>query len=196
MSNCCNNSDLFVAIIGVLGTLAGTVLGWVLNSLSNKGRLKIFVSSWEDKFLHQDSYGGMAPSNSIDETEFYNYEFSLDVYNSSSESKIMRDIIVSFNEGKKDIEQSTPNDDSTKHGGNPLWFFCAVGPITIPPKTVINLKLHNGSSRQNGGLDYIWKTQKVFIKYRDERNKQKRVLIKAEPYSRYFALHKQDIAER
>lgn len=194
MSNYCS-TEYFAAIIGVLGTLAGTILGWILNSLSNKGRLKIFVSSWEDKFMHQDSCGYMAPSSSIDETEFYTYEFSLDVYNSSSESRIMRDVIVSFNDGKKDIEQSTPKDDSTKHGGNPLWFYRAIGPITIPPKTVVNIKLHNGSNRQNGGLDYIWKTKKVFIKYRNERNKQKRVLIKAEPYNKYFELHKQNEVE-
>lgn len=194
MSNYCS-TEYFAAIIGVLGTLAGTVLGWILNSLSSKGKIKIFVSSWEDKFLHQDGYGGMASSSSIEDTEFYTYELSIDVYNSSSESKIMRDVMVSFNDGKKDIEQSTPNDDRTKHGGNPLWFYRAIGPITIPPKTVVNLKLHNGSNRQNGGLDYIWKTKKVFIKYRDEHNNQKRVLIKSEPYSEYFALHKQNEAE-
>lgn len=194
MNNFCN-TEFFAAVIGVLGTLAGTVLGWILNSLSGRGRLIIFVSSWEDKFLHQDSYGGMAPSSSIDETEFYTYKFSLDVYNSSSESRIMRDVIVSFNDGTKDIKQTSPNDDSTKHGGNPIRFDRAIGPITIPPKTVINLKLHNGSNRQKGGLDYIWKTKKVFLKYRNERNKQKRVLIKAEPYSKYFELHKQNVVE-
>ena len=38
------------AIIGVIGTILGTILGWFLNSISNKGKLKLYITSWEDEF--------------------------------------------------------------------------------------------------------------------------------------------------
>mgnify|MGYP003484863366 CR=1 FL=1 len=33
--------EMQIAILGVLGTLGGTVLGWVLNNLSQRGKLNI-----------------------------------------------------------------------------------------------------------------------------------------------------------
>ena len=41
------NSEIITALIGVGATIAGTVLGWMLNNLSNRGKLNIFVSSWK-----------------------------------------------------------------------------------------------------------------------------------------------------
>ena len=38
------------AMVGVIGTILGTVLGWFLNSISNRGKIKLFVSSWENEF--------------------------------------------------------------------------------------------------------------------------------------------------
>lgn len=55
------NSEITTALIGVGATLAGTVLGWVLNNLSNRGKLNIFVSSWEDSFKYNNSIGEMVP---------------------------------------------------------------------------------------------------------------------------------------
>lgn len=39
------NGEIITALIGVGATIAGTILGWVLNTPSNAGTLKIFVSS-------------------------------------------------------------------------------------------------------------------------------------------------------
>lgn len=36
------NSDITTALIGVGATIAGTILGWVLNNLSNRGKLNIY----------------------------------------------------------------------------------------------------------------------------------------------------------
>ena len=47
-------------IIGVIGTLLGIVLGWVLSNLSQRGKLNIYPT-WRDEFQHNDGYGGMAP---------------------------------------------------------------------------------------------------------------------------------------
>ena len=39
----CNN---FGVIVGVLGSLGGTILGWWLNNVSKRGKLKFIISKW------------------------------------------------------------------------------------------------------------------------------------------------------
>lgn len=84
------NSEITTALIGVGATLAGTVLGWVLNNLSNRGKLNIFVSSWEDSFKYNNSIGEMVPCSKKEDVQSYSYKVSFDLYNSSGNTKIMR----------------------------------------------------------------------------------------------------------
>ena len=184
--------ELVAAAIGVIGTLLGTVLGWVLSNISKRGKLHFYVSKWSDSFQQNDNYGGMKDSTNIEETEYYSYQLSLDIYNSSTEPRIMRDIRIVFNNRKKDIEFSIPEDDKTKrtHGG--MWFYDCLEPLTIPAKSVLQLELHNGKSKkENKGL-YIWETKKIFLKYRNNKNRQKKVLLNKEDYSIYFENHPQE----
>lgn len=189
------NSDITTALIGVGATIAGTVLGWVLNNLSNRGELNIYVSSWEDKFQYNDDIGEMVSCSKCEEVQSYTYKVSFDLYNSSGNTKIMRNIQIAFSDGKSDIEKQTPQDDATKRFSSPMVFYDDVKPINIPPKAVIKLDLHNGSWNKNGELDYIWKTKKVYLVYTDEKNKTKRILIKSEDYENYFINHKPEEKE-
>ena len=183
------------ALIGVLGTLLGTLLGWWLNSLSQKGKLSIFVSSWEDSFKYNNSWGEMVPCHKREEVQSYQYKLSVDLYNSSGNTKIMRNIQVIFSDGKNDIMAQTPQDDSTKRFSSPMIFYDNVAPINIPPKAVIKLDLHDGAWNEKGKLDFLWKTKKVFLAYTDEKNKVRRKLIKTEDYENYFNNHKQEDVE-
>lgn len=58
------STELQIAVLGIVGTLAGTVLGWVLNSLSQKGKLKVFVKKWEEVYQKPDKLGGFEKCNS------------------------------------------------------------------------------------------------------------------------------------
>lgn len=184
------NSDITTALIGVGATIAGTVLGWVLNNLSNRGKLNIYVSSWEDEFQYNDDIGEMGLCSKREEVQSYTYKVSFDLYNSSGNTKIMRNIQIVFSDGKRDIEKQTPQDDATKRFSSPMVFYDDVKPINIPPKAVIKLDLNNVSWNKEGELDYIWKTKKVYLIYNDEKNKTKRIFIKSEDYENYFINHK------
>lgn len=184
------NSDIATALIGVGATIAGTVLGWVLNNLSNRGKLNIYISSWEDKFLYYNYIGEMVSCSKREEVKSYTYKASLDLYNSSGYTKIMRNIQILFSDGNSDIETLTPKDDATKRFSSSMVFYDDVGPINIPPKAIIKLDLHNGSLYKDGNYDYIWKTKKIYLIYNDEKNKTNRILIKSEDYENYFINHK------
>lgn len=185
------NNEITTALIGVGATLAGTVLGWFLNNLSNRGKLDIFVSSWEDNFKYNDM-GVMVPCSKREEVQSYSYKVSLDLYNSSGNTKIMRNIQIVFNDGKSDIEHQTPKDDSTRRYVQPMNYYDNVEPINIPPKAVIKLNLHDGAWDKDGKLDFIWKSKNVYLVYSDEKNKVRRKLIKTEDYENYFTNHKQE----
>ena len=182
--------EIQTALIGVGATIAGTILGWILNALSNSGSLKVFVSFWEDSFKHLSSFGVMVPCVNRAEVQNFSYKVSLDLYNSSGNIKIMRNIRIVFSNGKHDIKIETPLDDATKRSCPPMVLYDKVGPINIPPKTAINIMLHGGASNQNGELDFIWKSKKVYLLYTDEKNRLRREVLKVEDYENYFTNHK------
>ena len=182
--------EIQTALIGVGATIAGTILGWILNALSNSGSLKVFVSFWEDSFKHLSSFGVMVPCVNRAEVQNFSYKVSLDLYNSSGNIKIMRNIRIVFSNGKHDIKIETPLDDATKRSSPPMVLYDKVGPINIPPKTVINIMFHGGASNQNGELDFIWKSKKVYLLYTDEKNRLRREVLKVEDYENYFTNHK------
>ena len=172
------------AIVGVIGTILGTILGWFLNSLSNKGKLKLYITSWEDDFQYLDEIGCAVPSNSIEQTEFYSYKLSLDIYNSSGEQKIMRNIAIIFNDGKSDLYKSIPQDIGSRRISGSVAVYDNVLPLNIPPKTVVHIELLN--TNHGHELDYIWNTKRIGLTYTDTKGKDKRVIIKSEDYAKYF----------
>lgn len=184
------SNEIITALIGVGATIAGTILGWMLNTLSNAGTLKIFISSWEDSFKHNSSLGEMVSCTKREEVQSFTYRVSLDLYNSSGNIKIMRNIKIIFSDGKKDIKAETPMDDATQRFSSHRALYDKVEPINIPPKAVINLILHEGAWDQNGELDFIWKSKKVYLAYTNEKNKVRRKLLKVENYEDYFTTHK------
>ena len=87
------------AIIGVIGTVIGTILGWLLNSISQRGRISAYVSQWDNNFKHNKLLG-KEPTVLTEKIVSYNYSVAIDFYNSSGETKIMRDIKIVFRNNK------------------------------------------------------------------------------------------------
>lgn len=184
------DKEVVIAAIGVGGTLLGTVLGWFLNNLSNNGKLHIYVCSCRDVFSKGDGFGGNTTAESIDETRDYTFYISLDLYNSSSVTKIMRDIQIVFSDGRHTVWCKTPKDDSTRRVGTHFSMYDKVGPINVPPKAVMKLELHAGIWNSDNEADAILKAKKVYLQYMDEKNRRRKKLIKKEDYANYFSNHK------
>ena len=165
------------ALIGVIGTLAGTILGWLLNNFSKRGKLNIYVSSWEETPQHHSQYGELVPCHKNEQFDHYSYKLLLDIYNNSSETKIMRKIQVVYSKGRKILFYSIPNDESsTKTSCSSFHIYYKTEPINIPPKSVIQLKLCDGMCKEDS-LDNLWESNIVYLKYTNEKNKDKTVLI-------------------
>ncbi|WP_099467810.1 hypothetical protein [Konateibacter massiliensis] len=183
--------EMQIALLGIIGTLVGTVLGWFLNNLSQRGKLNIYVSSWKDKFEY-NHIGTMVPSSSIEQTESYSYRLALDLYNDSGETKIMRNVEIVFAKNKEVLYCSVPKDEATGRTSHPMAYYDDVLPINIPPKTVLHIELFKGVWKSNTSLDFIWKTTSVFLRYVNENNKKVSVMINKVNYKDYFIHHKTD----
>lgn len=183
--------NVMLALIGVGGTLLGTILGWLLNSFSKHGKLSVFVTSWEEK-LQYNNAGYMNNSNSKEQATYYWYELRLDLYNSSSEMKIMRDIKIEFLKGKKVSVTQIPYDDATKLFNQHFYTYSDIEAINIPPKSVMQCKLCNGYHEK--GLADVWNSDKAVLSYVDEKNKKRSVFITSLDYDQYFA-NKNNVSE-
>ena len=111
-------------IITAIFTLFGTILGWLLNNLSRRGKLCIYPT-WEDSFLNGDGGGGETKARSVEEAKHYTYKLVLEVYNSSADPKIMRNIQIAFFQCSKgyfslfykELFRVTPYGDTIKRSG-------------------------------------------------------------------------------
>ena len=180
------STEMQIAIVGVIGTLAGTVLGWLLNNISQTGKLNFHLLKWQDEFKFNSS-GVLKPSSSKEETKHYSYKLSLDIYNSSGETKIMRDIEIVFANRKKILFSDTPKDDSTVYKTQFSWRYDDLKAINIAPKTVLTLDLHNGFwAKEDDNFSLLWKTDNVYLRYKNEKNQNKKVKINKKVYGKHF----------
>lgn len=165
------------AMVGIIGTILGTVLGWFLNSISNRGKIKLFVSSWENEFWRRNDYGEMAKTPAPEKIEWYSCSFALDIYNSSGEPKIMRNIQIAYNNGKSDVIKHIPQDEDSRRNSSGLILYDDITPLTIPAKSIFQIHLRDGLWHESTEFPSLWNVERIYLLYTDENNKEKRVLL-------------------
>lgn len=167
---------LWAAIIGVGGTLLGIILGWLLNSLSSKGRL-IITTVKTDASFQNNIYGGMIKCD-IKEALYFSYKVEIDIYNTSGKTKFMRGIKFNFVDASgKILITIIPNDMDLRIIGK-LEKNNFVQPINIIAHSVISKVLYFGVYKKNGNeFDFISNTEKVYLTYLNEKAKTKKILI-------------------
>lgn len=184
------DSEITIALIGVGATIVGTVLGWGLNNFSNRGNLNIYISSWKDEFQKNDA-GEINSAKKRSEVEYYQFNASLDIYNSSGETRIMREVEIAYYYDRTLLKTLIPLDDATRKGTNQCIpvHFDELGVLNIPPKSVVSISIHKGMwdiGGKEGTLNFLWKTNNIKIRYRNEKNKIKIKKINNVDYSNHF----------
>lgn len=163
-------------IIGICGTLLGTVLGWGLNNLSQKGKISVFVKNVDEEFSKRDSYGGFDQCDIVD-AEHYIIKISIDVYNSSRDTGIMRDIQLVFYKGKKQQLCVVPRDEASRYSEGPISRYDDLSVINIQPKSVINIKMHYGTNDSDELWEALIASNKVTLRYNNAKNKQSECVL-------------------
>jgi hypothetical protein len=171
------STELQMEILGIVGTLLGTILGWLLNGLSQKGKLSVFIKKWNESLQKLDGYGGFDECRNYDEAEYYHYSLSVDIYNSSRDTRILRDIKLIFKDGIKDCFVSIPKDEATRKNAFPAVYYDDISILNLPAKSAINIELHGGLNHKNDNWKYLSQTKNVLLEYVDEKNRKKRIEI-------------------
>ena len=103
--------DIIIALVGVGGTIGGTIVGailsWLGTLIANRGKINIYINSYKGNFLHMGDPKIYENENSFN-SKSYNYDLSLDMYNSSNSNKILRDIKVCFCNSKRTMLVDKP----------------------------------------------------------------------------------------
>lgn len=190
--------------MGVIGTLLGTILGWVLNSVSKSGSIKIYVYDWEDSPYRKEcdrlsNYSYKAADDSktfirkdkcknMEDADGYEYGFSVDIYNSSESTKIMRNIRIIFCRkhifGTEKLVEDIPKDYDTKRQLGNYYYYDPVSPINVSPKCVKKLRL--GNEIQKTTAIKLRCANRVYLFYVDEKNRHKIAELKKGSYQKFF----------
>jgi hypothetical protein len=168
------NPSIIAATIGVVGTLLGVTLGYFLNLFKSSGKLKIYINSVTITYSERDNQGGMvSKEKKTSNSERATVLLDLDIYNSASEYRIMREIMlrIESNDHKKTV---ILRDESTRRAGSYMIKIDDLKVITIAPKAIINLNLSGTNKDDLDNLD----NSKIFLKYLDFRQKEQSEKIK------------------
>ena len=139
------NEGIWTTVIGIFGTLAGAVLGWLLNNVSRRAKLKILIAGYFEEFQSENEMGEIAGSNSFSEVEVYFYILSLDAYNSNSDNRSMGDFKVEYQNGRKLVlVDVSKNGESRRSVAGSINLYIDVPAINVPPKSMVRLLLVGG----------------------------------------------------
>ncbi len=145
---------------------------------SHKGPLHIFVNNGLGAKFTID--GDDVLSSSKEQTKCFSYDVSLDIYNASNNTRIMRDIQIRFKSKNEIVKVNVPYDNDKTEGYPPQYY--KVGVVNIPPKQAIRLNLHNYFWDEDGR--FIWDVTSVELLYKIKRRIRIKKLEKVD-YSKY-----------
>ena len=181
------NTDLtwlWSALIGIFGV----IVGWVLNALSNIGRLYFYIIKWSTEFKCF-KHGVYINATSYDEIEGYSFQTIIDLFNNSGKQKIMRNMrVVLMCKGKLVFECDLRNNKVIKTTV-PLTTYEEISVINIPAYTAIQLDLIGYLKLDKTAIDNIKSIDSCYFSYVDENNKRRKILIDKHSFNDFKATY-------
>lgn len=174
------------AIIGVLSTLLGVIVGWLLTELSRKGKLVIRKRDTK-RCRFYDENG--TPDKYDEKSVKFEYKFELEVCNLSLDMRTMKDLQVVFCGKKNKVKLDA---DVTKDKQSLVELECNGKIVNLPPRAtaILNLEvirdkntavlLKKGiceAAQRKTDLQAIHNSTKLFLLYKNEKNKEKKKLL-------------------
>lgn len=156
------------AILGIVGTLLGTVLGWLL-ARWNIGKLYISLDSFEEKYYRLTELGG------VEQFEFgiltgVELNFAIHLYNSFPVTRAIRECqLVLFDSAGFEITRLPVEDKASAR--------FAAGTIHYDDIGIVNLNGYTSKDVKGRiaifDLDLMYKISKIEFHYKNEKRKEK-----------------------
>ena len=167
--------ELLIEHKQTIGTLlvsgVSTLFGVWLSNLSRKGQIKIYLNNEECCQCRKIIDTGIEKSVFPD-ADIVVFSYSLDVYNSSSDNKIIRDAFILLCDKKRLLYKDRPDNILIKSSlseqpNNKLF--------NIRPKELAQIKVDVRLKKEV--FDFTT-ANRIYMEYRDEKQKKHKILLK------------------
>ena len=167
--------ELLIEYKQTIGTLVvsgvSTLFGVWLGNLSRKGQIKIYLSNEECSRCNKITDTGLQDAV-FPVADIAVFSFSLDVYNSSSDNKIIRDVFILLCNKKGILYKDRPDkilikSSLSEQPNNKLF--------NIRPKELAQIKVDVRLKKEV--FDFTT-ANRIYMQYRDENQKTHKVLLK------------------
>ncbi len=159
---------------GIIGAVLGSTSTLVITNIFKKcGKLKLYLMNFEGEYVYYDKTFGGTTYQKTDKSkiDLYNLKFSIDIYNSSEEPKIMRDIKLCIFQKKKLLYKESIKDEDTRKISQIGSYANNLNICNIKGKESISLNLSIKIPKQ---IAINLKNEVIFkYCYRNEKNKVK-----------------------
>ncbi len=167
--------ELLIEYKQPIGTLfvsgVSTLFGVWLSNLSRKGQIKIYLNNEECCRCNKTTDTGLQEAV-FPVADIAFFSFSLDVYNSSSDNKIIRDVFILLCDKKRILYKDRPDkilikSSLSEQPNNKLF--------NIRPKELAQIKVDVRLKKEV--FDFTT-ANRIYMEYRDEKQKKHKVLLK------------------
>lgn len=166
---------LWAAIIGVGGTIIGTLLGFFLGKI-DLGKLQVKPKKENGR-----------PCYNCGELFEYHQNLVISLYNGSNKNKVFREVKIVLKDSNDSDLLFIPLKDLTINRGNTTENLCA---INIQPQTGIDIKAKYVIEEDM--LEAAYKAKKVFLHYQNEKFESKLLALWDCDYEKIAKLQNKD----
>ena len=154
---------------GIIGTLLGTILGWIL-ARCNIGKLYISLGSYDEVYLRHNLLGGMVSATTTGELIQAELSFVIHLYNSYPINRTIRECeLVMLDSDGSVLSRMPVRDLTTKRRVDYVHLSDAVG--------VVNLDGYKSKDIQAfviiDDIDLLYKIARIEFHYKNEKRKEK-----------------------
>jgi len=153
------SDTVITTIVGVIGTLLGAMLGWILNQLSQRGKVNFYFNEIRLFFSSSDKSNGTI-----------SLHIDVDITNTSSNQKIIRNIKAVLCKNEKNIFEKNLFVKETNAGFFSL--ICSPKSMKNVQLTIPQLHVEMDEEPKN-----FFDNDELYLKYYDEKNKVQSVCI-------------------
>jgi len=165
--------DYTPQIIGLIGTILGTILGWFLYYITNTiGKLEISIDAYSDRKSRNDEYA---------------YNLNLFFYNHSGKPNYIKDIKIDFYNNKGLIVESLPLENTEEASFRSIYNNKKVKVISLPSFHPVNITLCDVIDQEN--FRKLSNATKIVMSYKNRKNKKEIITIKENFLINHVALY-------
>lgn len=161
---------------GIIGAVAGSVSILLITQLQKTfGRLHIYLNNWNAEFKTQGRTGEHIKAGPDDKLCQYEFSFELELYNSSDNFKIMRDVRICFERNGIKLFEDFPYISNIQELFMSQFAAEQLRVINVEPKKIVHFDLYGNIGENH--LEQIKNVDAIYFLCLDEKNKKIRKLI-------------------